>query len=195
MKRLDKQERIKITSDTVFFFDLDGTLIDTNLANFLAYKKAINSVISSEKDLIYNAQQRFNRSVLKATFPNLTDKHIETIIKLKESYYEGFLDKASLKIELATILFKYSKTNQTFLVTNCRKDRAFKTISYFGLEDKFTNIFCRENDDNGKTINKFQNALSLLRIPPNTVIAFENEADEISYAKKAGIQIINPIIT
>jgi beta-phosphoglucomutase len=32
-----------IQADSVLFFDMDGTLIDTDYANFLSYKKAIHA--------------------------------------------------------------------------------------------------------------------------------------------------------
>lgn len=183
----------KITTDTILFFDMDGTLVDTNLANFLAYKRAILSVTKSNQDLTYNSEKRFNRSILKNVVPNLTDKEYDRIIQEKETYYNDFLNETKLNAEIADILSKYSATNKTVLVTNCRKDRAMTTLKHFGLDDKFSYIFCREFDDNGKKINKFQNAILKLGVPPNLVIAFENEESEIADAQKAGILIINPI--
>jgi phosphoglycolate phosphatase-like HAD superfamily hydrolase len=189
-KRLD----VKIKADTVLFFDMDGTLVDTNLANFLSYKKAINSVTKSDNDLTYNPDKRFNRSNLKIAVPNLTDSEHEKIIQEKEKHYEDFLHETTIITENADILFKYSKTNRTVLVTNCRKDRALTTLNYFGLTDKFSNIFCREFGDNDKKINKFKNAISILGVPPNIVVAFENEEVEIADAIQAGIEFINPVI-
>lgn len=189
-KRID----VKIKADTVLFFDMDGTLVDTNLANFLSYKKAINSVTKSDNDLTYNPDKRFNRSNLKIAVPNLTDSEHEKIIQEKEKHYEDFLHETTIITENADILFKYSKTNRTVLVTNCRKDRALTTLNYFGLTDKFSNIFCREFGDNDKKINKFKNAISILGVPPNIVVAFENEEVEIADAIQAGIEFINPVI-
>lgn len=186
-------EGIKITTDKILFFDMDGTLVDTNLANFSAYKKAIDSVLQTDTNLVYNPEIRFNRSVLRANFPHLTDKELEKVIQVKESLYDEFLNVTTLIDENVEVLLKYSKSNQTYLVTNCRKDRALKTLNHFGLIDKFTNVFYRIFDDN-KKVNKFENALSILGVPPNIVIAFENEEIEIADAKSAGITIINPVI-
>lgn len=191
MKETEKVPQ-NITADIILFFDMDGTLIDTDLANFLSYKKAINSVTKSDNNLTYNPDKRFNRSNLKNAVPNLTESEYEKIIQEKEEYYNNFIYETKLKTEIADILIKYSKTNKTILVTNCRKDRAMTTLKHFELEDKFSDIFCREFNANDKKVNKFQNAISKLGVPPNLVIAFENEESEIADAKNAGISIINP---
>jgi len=182
----ENQEGIIITTEKILFFDMDGTLVDTNLANFSAYKKAVDSVLQTDTNLVYNPEIRFNRSVLKASFPLLTDKELEKVIQIKESLYDEFLNVTTLIDENVKVLFKYSKSNQTYLVTNCRKDRALKTLNHFGLMDKFTSIFYRIIDDNRK-VNKFENALSILGVPPNIVIAFENEETEKLDAIQAGI--------
>jgi beta-phosphoglucomutase-like phosphatase (HAD superfamily) len=132
--------------------------------------------------------------VLKTNFPNLTDNEIEKVIQVKESLYDEFLNVTTLIDENVELLLRYSKSNQTYLVTNCRKDRALKTLNHFGLKDKFTDIFYRTFDENNKKVNKFEKALSILSVPPNIVIAFENEELEIADAKSAGIKIINPVI-
>jgi beta-phosphoglucomutase-like phosphatase (HAD superfamily) len=123
----------------------------------------------------------------------LTETEYERIIQEKEEYYDDFLHETKIIEEVADILFKYSKSHKAVLVTNCRKERAMKTLNYFGLADKFSNIFFREFSDNDQKINKFQNAISKLGVPPNFVIAFENEESEIADAQKAGISIINPL--
>ena len=132
--------------------------------------------------------------MLKGNFPHLTDKELEKVIQIKESLYDEFLNVTTLIDENVEVLLKYSKSNKTCLVTNCRKDRALKTLNHFGLIDKFTNVFYRIFNDNNKKVNKFENALSILGVPPNIVIAFENEEIEIADAKSAGITIINPVI-
>ena len=190
---LDTYLKLKIQAEHILFFDMDGTLVNTNVANFLSYKKAILSITKSEHSLTYSPNIRFNRSTLKSTIPNLTVREYERIIQQKEEYYNDFLHETKLIKEMADILFKYSKTNKTVLVTNCRKDRVIITLKYFGLENQFSNIFCKEFRKDGKK-NKFQSAILNLGIQPNLIIAFENEETEIANAKQAGIKIINPVM-
>lgn len=185
---------IKINADLVLFFDMDGTLIDTNLANFLSYEKAIHSITKSNHNLKYNPDIRFNRNNLKNVVPDLKDDDYEKIIQTKEEYYKDFLPETKLIKPFADILFKYSSTNKTVLVTNCRQDRAAETLEYHGLTNQFSNLFFRHFEMNGRQVNKFEKALTELGVSPEFVIAFENEEIEIADAKKAGIRIINPII-
>lgn len=185
----------KITVETVLFFDMDGTLIATNLANFLSYKKAILSVTKSDHDLTYYPNNRFNRNILKVAVPNLREIEYERIIQEKEEYYSDLMHETKLNTETFKILEKYSKTNKSVLVTNCRKDRAMTTLKHFGLVRHFSSILCREFGDKDRKINKFQNAISKLGVPPSLVIAFENEEIEIEDAKNAGIQKIIKIKT
>jgi beta-phosphoglucomutase-like phosphatase (HAD superfamily) len=181
-----------ISDATVLFFDLDGTLVDTDYANFLAYRKAVDCVTKSVHDIVYDADRRFNRTVLKNALPNLTKEEYQLIISQKEKCYVDYLPETKLITETAEILYKYATSNTIVLVTNCRKDRALATLNYHNLTDKCKHLFFRRLGENGVKINKFQNAIQSLGIPPELIIAFENEVAEIADAKQAGIEIINP---
>lgn len=184
----------KITTNIVLFFDMDGTLVNTNLANFLSYNKAIQSVTKSKHELTYNPFKRFNRSELKKISPNLTKIEYERIIQKKEQYYKEFQHETKLNPVVANILFKYSKTNKTVLVTNCREERAILTLNYHDLKDKFTNFFFRQFSDNSnEKINKYSYAIQTLGLSPNLIMVFENEESEIDDAIQAGINSYNII--
>lgn len=184
----------RITENTVLFFDLDGTLVDTDYANFLSYKKAIQLVTKSTCRLTFDPYTRFTRSKLKRIFPTFAEKKYDKIIAEKEKCYSEFLPKTKLNREISEILYQYFKINKTVLVTNCREARALDTLNYHGLTDKFSNLFFRQFGEDNTKINKFQNAILKMGILPKSVIAFENEMEEITDAKRAGIQIINPKI-
>lgn len=183
----------KIGPESILFFDMDGTLVDTNYANFLSYRKAVEFVKKSSFNISYNPEQRFNRSLLKSTIPNLTEAELKMIIKEKEKCYNDFLPKTELNNEIVEILLKYYTSNKTVLVTNCFENRALATLNYHGLTDKFSEFFFRQFGEDKKKINKFQNAILKLGISAKLVIAFENEEIEIADAQNAGILVVNPI--
>jgi beta-phosphoglucomutase-like phosphatase (HAD superfamily) len=182
-----KDLELKITKDTILFFDMDGTLIDTDFANYLSFKNAIQKVLKPNKDVQFNPNERFNRTILKREFPSLGDTVYEDIIRLKETLYSENLAHTKLISFANDILTQYSKSNTTVLVTNCREERAIMTLNQHDLTNKFTHKFFRKSSDNDFHINKFENALTGLKLNPQTVIAFENEAFEIEEAIKAGI--------
>lgn len=193
MEKIKQNIDYNITADKVLFFDLDGTLVDTDYANYLSYIKAIETVTQSDNNILYNFNQRFNRVVLKKVLPNLTEDEYVRIIQEKEKFYKDFLPETKLINLVADILLKYSKTNKTVLVTNCRKDRVSVTLNYFGLTDKFSKIFHRQLNGSENRLNKYENAISHLNISTQSVIVFENEKSEINDALLAGIPIQNII--
>ena len=184
---------LNINSDTVLFFDMDGTLIDTDFANFLSYQEAIKSVMQGETEIQYVPNERFNRTTLNRVVPNLTDERLVEIIKQKEINYNKHLSQTKLNKAVSDILIQYSKTNKTVLVTNCREDRAVLTLEYHKLIDKFNHFFFKEIDDKSNRVNKYKNALNKLSLSAQFVVAFENEKVEIEDAKLAGIPIDNII--
>ena len=133
----------KINDGTILFFDFDGTLVETDYSNFLAYNKAINTIL--DKNILYNPNERFTREKLLLIFPYLTKKQYEKIIEKKEVYFKEFLSKTKLNKIVYGILNKYSRNNITVLVTNSRKDRALLILNYYNLNDKFDYIFYRDN--------------------------------------------------
>lgn len=191
MKNLKKDINFKINSDTVLFFDLDGTLVDTDFANFLSYKDAIQSVIKTDEEIKYIPNERFNRASLKKLIPNLSEEDFGKIIQQKERNYKKNINQTKLNKFVTDILIKYSKTNKTVLVTNCRKERAILTLEYHKLTDMFSHILYRQISDNENHINKYKNAIKSLSLSAQTIIVFENEKTEIDDAILAGISINN----
>ena len=177
----------KINEDSVLLFDMDGTLVDTDFANFLSYKNAIQSVVTLDKEIQYKPNERVNRTSLKIVVPNLTNSEYDKIIQQKEINYGNHLSHTKLNDSVVNILIRYCKTNKTVLVTNCREDRAMKTLCYHNLIDKFSHLFFRQSSEKENRINKYKNAINLMSLSAYKVIVFENEKQEIEDAILAGI--------
>lgn len=108
---------------------------------------------------------------------------MKKLFKKRKKHISTICMRQKLNIEIAKILARYSKTNKTVLVTNCREDRALKTLNYHGLTDMFSSFFFRQHAINGEKINKFENATIKLGVPPSLIVVFENEEVEIADAK------------
>lgn len=183
---------LKISRENVLFFDMDGVLVDTNLANFLAYRKAVAKV-KPDVTISYNSNERFNRETLIKVVSGLTEVEYQNIVHLKNQFYVEFLPETKLNVLVLDILRKYCKTNKTVLVTNCRKDRAFATLEHYGLVDNFSHGFYRQETESEDANNKYENALLHLKVSSISVLVFENEKSEMAAAIDAGISIENII--
>lgn len=71
----------------VIVFDLDGTLVDSDYANFLAYEDAVTHVLSKHIKLDFSQSIRITRESLKELIPNITDKQLNDISSHKERIY------------------------------------------------------------------------------------------------------------
>lgn len=181
-----------ITKNTVLFFDMDGTLVDTDYANFLAYQQAISEIVEFDLNVEYDPNLRLNRNSLKIVAPFLSETEYRGIIEKKEEIYHNYLHEIQVCKEQVSVVFEYAKSNKIILVTNSYSNRAMIILNYLGLTEYFDEIFCQESMNANNQVNKFQNAIEKLGISPDRITAFENEESEILLAIKAGIEIINP---
>lgn len=195
---------MKITSDKILFFDLDGILVDTDYANWISYKEAINEFFgenSFRKE--YNPiEDRFDSSNLAriiyrlynsdglSFYPVCTYKLAEEqIIQKKQEFYSTKLNLTRKIEENVALLKRFSRTNKIILVSNAKKSRGLETLKYHQLDSYFHKMFFKE--DKTLSENKYENAIKTLKINPQNIIAFEDNEEETQKAKEAGVQHIN----
>ena len=178
---------IKIDIDNILLFDMDGTLINTDYANFLSYKYAIQKVCGSQINIKYDSNERFNRNKIKKTIRNLSEDKYEEIVQLKEESYNKFLCKTKICEDVVNILHKYQNKNKVILVTNSNKNRAVSTLNYHNLIDKFDDFYFGQILNDEEQINKFEKLMLNNRNIIDKFILFENEIEEIQKAILMGI--------
>lgn len=184
----------RISTKTIIFCDMDGTLVDTNYANYLSYRQTIRKVTHGKVDIQFSPSRRFSRKELKEVMPHLSDVEHEKIVSLKAEYYKNYLPETKLNSTLADIINKFSKTNVIVLVTNCQEDRAIVTLRYHGLLESFTHVFCRNRSSGEDVANKYKNAMIRLGASPESVLVFENEIADVGNAILAGVPPENIVI-
>jgi phosphoglycolate phosphatase-like HAD superfamily hydrolase len=175
----------------VIVFDLDGTLISSNIANFLSYQAAISHVLSSEISLLeIDRNIRITREVLGRLIPNISNKKVAQIVAEKERIYEQYLPTTILNDKLAYIIERL-KDKELILATNGRKSRANMLLDHHKLSNKFSRKIYK---DTFRKSDKYAQFLPNLLEENKSILIFENDMNAIKSAASYGIkcdQIIN----
>lgn len=179
----------KLTDINILIFDLDGTIVNTDEANFLAYKEAVKEIKKIDLPSLYFKNERLTRNKLKEILPTLNNQDYKKIIRIKDTVYSKYLQETSINSSMLKIINDFSRTNRIILATNSHKERANLILKYYNLTDAFDAKFYK--NDYGEENNKFKYVLNYLKIDPNLAIVFENENSEIKQAKLAGIPATN----
>ena len=161
-----------------FVFDLDNTLVKTNLANNNSYKDAIRLVTNI--DIEINSKRRFTRKDLKECLHYLPNNQFSKIIDIKEKIFINHIDRTVLNSNLYTILRTLNISgNETLLLTNCHRVRALQLCSHYDLSQYFSYQFFYEDYPENKYHFLIQRGYDL-----DSIILFEND----SYSAKCAIE-------
>lgn len=169
----------------VIVFDLDGTLVDSDYANFLAYKDAVIHVLSNHIELDFIQDIRITREALKVLIPSITDKQLEAIISYKERIYHKYLSETKVNPQLIEI-FTHSQEKEVALATNSHRCRAELLLNHHGLIDKFSRKIYKDAKDQR---DKFTRLMDGIPKEKKNFLVFENDQNSIESAVACGIGI------
>lgn len=180
-------EKIYITniSDShLLVFDLDGTVVNTDMVNYLAYKEAIQQIIGLDLLIAHSKNERFTRENLFSIIDNLTDLQYKKIIDMKNDLYQKYLPMSKVNACIISVIQKYINKNKIILATNSRKNRAETVLQYHRLESIFDYVFFKEDYDQKS---KFLHIVNYFGVSANLIFVFENDNNEIKKAIASGI--------
>ncbi len=175
-----------------FFFDLDGTLVDTHQANFVAYKQALADIgididFSDFKKTIGMQARNF----LPMLAPGLKDKDYEDISTRKASYYKEHIHLSKLNEDLYDFMRSMSERYATALVTTAKKVNTQAVLEHHKLEKYLHTIITAEDVVNSKPSPEcYLLALERSGLKPAEVIAFEDSETGRESAEAAGIPVV-----
>ena len=174
------------------FFDLDGTLCDTNEANYLAYKKALKDCgyVLSRKDFKRSIGLRADKFI-PLLFPDISLDKVNRIRELKADYYLDMTEVLKPNKHIIDFFLMMKPDHITVLVTTASKNNAQPVLKKVGLTDMFNFTVYGDDVDNPKPDPEaYSLALALSGLRPDEVIAFEDSESGILSAVKAGIKVI-----
>jgi beta-phosphoglucomutase-like phosphatase (HAD superfamily) len=173
--------------DAFAFFDMDGTLVQTDMANFLAYKKAVEIVMQGQPQIFLTEDCRFGRNELRRQLPNITYFEYKRIVQMKATLDAELVKATCLNLFVLTQLITLSQHASIYLVTNACRARAELTLKHHNLTRHFDGLLCKE--DRPSKASKYHHAIDYLGANTSNIILFENENTEISHARAAGIKL------
>tara|TARA_R110001583_G_C5658997_1_gene409471 strand:+ start:2598 stop:3191 length:594 start_codon:yes stop_codon:yes gene_type:complete len=173
-----------ITDSHLLVFDLDGTVVNTDIVNNLAYKEAIQQIVGLDLPIAHSKDERFTREKLFSIIDNLTDLQYKKIVEMKNDIYHKYLAMSEVNACVIGVIGKYINTNKIILATNSRKNRAEIVLHHHGLKNVFDYMFFKEDY---KQESKFLHVVNYFGVNANLIFVFENDNDEIRKAIAAGI--------
>lgn len=115
-----------------YVFDLDNTLIYTNLLNNNSYNHALNSVgLESIVDC-----KRITRDIIFSRYPNLNSIQKNIIIELKQRYFINNLKYTFPNKPLIQIL-ENKNPKLCILWTSANKSRVLSILDYYKIRNEF----------------------------------------------------------
>jgi HAD superfamily hydrolase (TIGR01509 family) len=178
---------------TAFLFDLDGTVADSMPLHFVAWSQAIAEHGGQfPKPLFYQMggipllrtvellNERFNTTMDPAT-----------VVHRKESLYLEMLDQLQPVASVLAIIHEYAGKIPFAIVSGSPRASIHSTLTTLNLLDYFPVIVGAEDYTHGKpNPEPFLKAATLLGVPPETCLVFEDADAGIASAQAAGMQYV-----
>lgn len=162
----------------IIAFDLDGTLVNTDKANSMAYQQSVYDVTGIT---INTDSCRITRDSLKTKI-NVSNNILQEIIIKKEKLFNEYL---ILTQPLpALFILQHLKNTHNVLLTYARRERAKSVLEYYGATSLFNNFYYRDSYL-GKS--KFDYLVNEQHYSSNKIIVFENDQKAIADAIQFGI--------
>lgn len=162
----------------IIAFDLDGTLVNTDKANSMAYQRSVYDVSGITIDI---DNCRITRDSLNNRI-NVSDNILQEIIVKKEKLFTEYL--VCTQPLPALFILQHLKNTHNVLLTYARRERAKSVLEYYGITSLFDNVYYRDSYL-GKS--KFDYLINEQHYSSDKIILFENDKKAIADAIYFGV--------
>lgn len=175
------------------FFDLDGTLVHTYEADFMAYRDAIAEVTGDtidQADFAKTHGQEMRDKLTSLKF-DLSEHDVQKVGAAKKRHYDKYVHITEADESLIGLLAKLADQLVMVLVTTAKQENALKVLAQHGLTDYFQyTVFGDEVAKPKPDPEPYLLALQKSGLAADDVIAFEDSPTGIAAAEAAGIKVI-----
>jgi beta-phosphoglucomutase len=175
-----------------FFFDLDGTLVETHAANYHAYKQALADfgIELAFEDFKATIGQQAHDFLPKLA-PNLSTDEIKQVSDHKAKYYKKLMHVSTANEGLITFMRQMRKNHKIVLVTTARRRNLEAVLEHHSLTEDFDYIIAAEDVKHSKPDPEaYLLALEKTGLTAEEVITFEDSETGAKAAKAAGIAVV-----
>ena len=159
-----------LSEKKILIFDLDGVIVESDKANFLAYREAVYLIKNIDLYSKINPKKRFTKKTLLQIL-SLDQKEYNEIIKLKNILFKKYMNFLKVNCYIFTLIQLNFASKQIILATNANKKRATMILHYLGLSKYFHKKFFLE-DYQG--INKYLYILKKEKLQKEKILIFED---------------------
>lgn len=176
-----------------FFFDLDGTLVNTYKADYMAYRDAIKEVLNmeiAEADFAKTHGKEM-RQKLTTLVPGTVEADALRIAAAKKQHYQKYLHLTEPNSYLIAFLANFAEHHAMVLVTTAKRENAANVLKKHRLEKYFSHMIFGDEVVNAKPHPEaYLRALEKTGLQPEQVLVFEDSPSGIAAAEAAGIMAV-----
>lgn len=175
-----------------FFFDLDGTLVDTHRANYESYRMALAEMGT---DITFDDFKKTighqGRTFLPWLMPGIDEAGLDQVAERKAVHYKELMHLSVLNSKLITFIDSMRSEHAIVLVTTAKRRNATAVLEHHKLLDKFDYIITSEDVAESKPSPEgYKLALQKTGLTSNQAIAFEDSDIGKQAAEAAGLSVI-----
>ena len=173
-------------------FDLDGTLVDTREANYLAYRDAFaESGHELSADDFEGTWGRDSRDFIPDLLPGASTAEVDTIRAAKSRLYEEHLHRTVPNSALIDFLRMVAPTHRTALVSTAKSRNGEQLLQAHGIRELFDVVVWGDQVERSKPDPEgYLMALERLDVEASASLAFEDSETGRQAALAAGIAVL-----
>ena len=178
---------------SAYLFDLDGTVADSMPLHFVAWSQAIAEHGGQFPEPLFYQMGGIpllrTVELLNERFGTAMDP--ATVVHRKESLYLEMLDQLKPVASVLAIIYECAGKIPFAIVSGSPRVSIYSTLTKLNLIDYFPVIVGAEDYLQGKpNPEPFLKAATLLGVPPETCLVFEDAEAGIASAQAAGMQYV-----